>query len=870
MTVFINTLNGGEYSDLIDGRLDYAPRITGGRILENFIPLTQGPIASRSGTKYCGTVKTQASRTQLLGFINNDSTPFQVEMGEYYFRYWYNGSRITGTTANTNLATVTAITNRSPCTVTASAGHTFSNGDIVYFSGVGGTTQLNSNYYVVKNKSTSGTVTITGANIGSDALQFSSTTLLASGYRVSISGITGTLGTGLLNGNSYILDTVTSTSATLKTLAGVAVDFAGLVWGSGGTITISNSFEIHTLNSTAWSDTNGDVDSSAYGVFTSGGTAAWDGTAHCYSQSNIFSGSFFDIGTAALGDTIFFAHGSYWPKKLTWNSNTSWTFGNHTHINSAGYTSLPFFYCGPNIDQNIDTLSVSNNTEGGSMTITSPSALFASTDVGRTARWVLTGTNKIGFAIITGYTSSTVVTATLLNTAANAAATSKIDFFELGAYSDTTGYPRRVCFYQNRIAYLGTDFEATRVDFSRSNIFTDFSPCADDEVDTIEDFRGISVQIAASGTGKILWGHSTDKSLLVGTHSDVFAISGVDGETIKPSKIKSQKVSSYGCANMPPVEADGKAYFVQRIGRKIRSLSFDAGIDNFAAIDETRLSEHITDSGIVSAAFQADPYQSAYFVRDDGVIVTCTINDSEKVAAFAKQKVAGVFGSGNAVVECVSVSPSVSGYHDEIYIIVKRTVNGSTVRYIERFANSHLSDDTIDQNHTITVDSCVTYDSSAATTITGLSHLEGQAVAVVADGVVVTGKTVSGGQITLSTAASVVNVGLQYYPIWESMNIESETKELGLSAGRKKQINRVAIGFIKSVGCTVGRSASYVSEIAFSTTTTPTTAKITWVTGAKHEIFKGDVDEDCRIYIKQTYPLPICIKYISAEIKVSG
>jgi hypothetical protein len=143
-------------------------------------------------------------------------------------------------------------------------------------------------------------------------------------------------------------------------------------------------------------------------------------------------------------------------------------------------------------------------------------------------------------------------------------------------------------------------------------------------------------------------------------------------------------------------------------------------------------------------AYQQEPDSILWCVRADGVLLGLTYNREEDVYGWHRHITDGLF-------ESVAVIPDPVNNRDQLWVVVKRTIGGVTKRYIE-----YLDPDVI------VADSFAAYSGAPATVITGLSHLEGKAVDVVADGFVVTGHVVAGGQITLARAASDVVVGLHY------------------------------------------------------------------------------------------------------------
>ena len=192
---------------------------------------------------------------------------------------------------------------------------------------------------------------------------------------------------------------------------------------------------------------------------------------------------------------------------------------------------------------------------------------------------------------------------------------------------------------------------------------------------------------------------------------------------------------------------------------------------------------------------------------------------------------------------------------DTTYMIVKRIINGSVRRYVEYFSSYDYGDDIEDAFY---VDSGLTYDSTATTSITGLDHLEGETISILADGSSHPDKTVSSGAVTLDRSASVVQAGLGYSSLLETMPLEVPSQE-GTSQGKIKRIHDVTLRFYKTVGAEVGSDETDMETINFRTGSMPMSTAITPITGDKEIEFRGDYSTDAKIIIRQTQPLPMTV-----------
>jgi len=279
----------------------------------------------------------------------------------------------------------------------------------------------------------------------------------------------------------------------------------------------------------------------------------------------------------------------------------------------------------------------------------------------------------------------------------------------------------------------------------------------------------------------------------------------------------------------------------------------------------------VTKSGITEMAYQQEPDSILWCVRDDGILAGLTYQRSENVIAWHRHKLGGTFGAGASatgfgVVESVA---SISGQltEDEFYVIVKRTINGATKRYVEVFAPFDF--DETDATDFRFVDSHLTYSGSATTTLSGLAHLEGQTVSVLADGATHADKVVSSGQISLDRSTTKAVVGLAYDSVLQTMRIEGGAAE-GTSQGKTKRISKVVLRLFETVGAKVGPTLNQLETIPFRTTSSLMSNPVdTLLAGDKEIEFRDDYNTDGFIFVKQDQPLPLSILAIYPTVVTS-
>ena len=210
---------------------------------------------------------------------------------------------------------------------------------------------------------------------------------------------------------------------------------------------------------------------------------------------------------------------------------------------------------------------------------------------------------------------------------------------------------------------------------------------------------------------------------------------------------------------------------------------------------------------------------------------------------------------GKAICESVAVIPTDDTEY-EVYIIMKRTINGSTKRYIEVL---NTFDFTETDNTTFNfLDSQLDYNGSATTTISGLSHLEGQTVSILADGATHADKVVSSGSITLDRSSTKVKVGLSYTSLLQTMRIDAGARD-GTSQSKTKRIYEITIRLFESVGVEVGPDLNNLERIPFRSSANAMDQGITPFTGDKEVEFRGNYETDGFVFVRQTQPLPLTI-----------
>ena len=425
--------------------------------------------------------------------------------------------------------------------------------------------------------------------------------------------------------------------------------------------------------------------------------------------------------------------------------------------------------------------------------------------------------------------------------------------------SGANNRPSCVSFFEQRLVFANTITNPQTLWFSKAGDYENFTTGtnADDAM----------IYTIASNQVNAIQYLKAVRTLIVGTSGGEFTVSadGTDA-SITPTNVTIKRQSSFGSSGVDAIPAGNAVLFLQKAKRKIRELAYNFDSDGYVAPDLTILNDTVTKSGVNQMIFQQEPDSIIWCVRDDGVLAGLTYQRSENVVAWHRHIFGGAFGSGNAVCESAA---SISGTltEDELWVIVKRTINGATKRYVECFSDFDF--DETDATDFKFLDSHLNYSGSATTTLSGLAHLEGQSVSILADGSVHANKTVSSGSITLDRSVTKACVGLAYDSVLQTMRIEGGAAE-GTSQGKTKRISKVVLRLFETVGVKVGPSLTQLETVPFRTTSSPMGQPVsTLIAGDKTIEFRGDFDSDGFIFVKQDQPLPLTVLAIYPTLVTS-
>lgn len=351
-------------------------------------------------------------------------------------------------------------------------------------------------------------------------------------------------------------------------------------------------------------------------------------------------------------------------------------------------------------------------------------------------------------------------------------------------------YPSSVAYYQQRKIFANTGGEPQTVFASQTGVYNSMrssSPARDGDA--------ITFTINSKQVNQIRHLIELD-SLVIFTSGGEYRVTEGQNEVLTPSTAGVRKQSNNGASWVAPVVINDTIIYVQEKGGRIRDIDYEFVDNKYKGNDRSILAEHLFENrSVEEMAYAAEPYGVLWVVMDDGQLLGFTYQKDHEVWAWHRHSTA----TNDGLSQFESVASISEDGRDAVYFIVKRVVDGVTVRYVERM-EKRVTDA---PENVWCLDSALRYEGEPVTVLSGLDHLEGEAVAAVADGYVVDDLVVTGGSVTLPRAASKITVGLKFVAAIEMLDIDIATQGETLK-GKSISISKVMIEFENSRGAWVG------------------------------------------------------------------
>ncbi len=741
----------GELSPRLYGRTDIARYQNGAKIIENGTPLMHGGILKRAGTRFITEVKLSDRPTRLIPYIFNKDQAYMLEFGDEYIRFYKNGELILKSGVPYEISTPYSYLWLS---------------ELRYVQGA------DSMFIAHENARIRRLQRFADDSWVIDVAPFVTEPFAEIGFRpsVSLTLSAATVGAGrtLTAGASTFLASDVGREITYN--GGVAL-ITAFTSGTQVTATITTAFDTTSIAGNLWVIT-GSPQSVLYSS-ESGPIGARVKLDTGKSESLAIAKTIEDMN--ATGPTItatITAHGYANGDSITISACQPEYYNGTWKIKNVAANTFEFFIDGYSSQYPKDPTALGYAAK---VTQNSPIDTFRSTDVGKHIR-----INR-GLVRITEYVSPTLCYGEVrIEMDAKVPAQAGAWSLESNVWNAYDGYPRAVSLFEQRLVAGGSPSFPQQFWMSRIGEYLDFEPGLDDS-------DALTFVISSDQINPV--SHMSQIRVLAAlTNGGEFTLRGGIEKPITPTNVQIKNQTVIGCNSVRPVRIGNELIFVQRSGLKLMAFGYKSGGidgDDYATNDLTVLSEHITESGIVDMAYQMETESILWCVRADGKLISLTINRDQEVIAWARHTTDGDFES------IVSI-PAEGG--DDVYVIVRRDVDGNSVRYVERLDLSLYTDSSITGTSI-----------PGAATWAGLDHLEGKTVDILADGAVMPRQVVSGGEITLTRNAYNVKIGLPFKVTVSALTPEFQTGT-GSAAGNSMRTSEVSMRVKDTVGCIVNGS----------------------------------------------------------------
>ncbi|KFB11029.1 hypothetical protein [Nitratireductor basaltis] len=575
------------------------------------------------------------------------------------------------------------------------------------------------------------------------------------------------------------------------------------------------------------------------------------------------------VGAAPTSWVFQGYNGTDWITLDSVSGETGWTGGEYRYFNfqnETAYQAYRFQFKGNNGLSSGTLLAMyeialherAANQTPFNLTASSTAGInngagFSASDVGRSIRF-LGADGRWNWMKITSFVSSTTVKV-ILHDQALPDVTPSLNW-SLGAFASSTGWPAAVTLYNERLMWARTSEKPVTVYGSKQGNFEDYGVS-----DPLRETDGINITLLSSNMNEILW-IVDDEDLITGSAKQVRTVGPSDiTQSFSATNITQRKGPNSGASHVQPISIGGVVLYVGAGGTKIRELVLGEQ-NRYVAPELSLIGEHYFKDGIVDWAFSEKPDPIIYAVTGDGLLVAITYDREQRVLGFSRHDFGGF-------VESVAVIPGTEPGHDDVYLVIKRTINGATKRYVEVMENAFdPQSDAVED--AFFVDCGLSYSGAATMTITGLSHLEGESVVALADGNVVEGLTVASGQITLPYAASKVHVGLAMKSRAVTVPISGPQQD-GTLFGRRKTNLSAYVDVYGSGALQMGAYAGdrwtpALTDVLLATGDELFGNKVELQTGFKRADIEGSWTEgDGQIVMETDKPLPLIIRSLMLQ-----
>ena len=529
------------------------------------------------------------------------------------------------------------------------------------------------------------------------------------------------------------------------------------------------------------------------------------------------------LTVAQAGDTMFVCHPDKIMKKLFRTGSNTFTLTDFTFDSSSGLSYQPYY--------KFATSSITitpSATSGSGVTLTASASAFVSAHNGTYLRLV-DDAGTVRHAEITGYTSGTVVTATLSGAIAN---TNAITDWSEQVFSATRGYARTVTFHDQRLIFGGSRDLPNFIFMSKSGVFTNF------DVGTGLDDESIQVQIAENQVSEIKALTSLKHLTIFTSEQELYAPTS-ENKPLTPSTIAIKKQTSFGSGSVQPTDFDGAIVFLTKSKGAIREFIYSDLSQSYNSDALTILSPHILGVPVDMVAQRESSDQVEgylYAVNSDGHMPVFMSIRKEKLQGWTRYETNGNF-------------KNVVNANRKVYCIIERTIDSSTVTSLELLDNTYHLDMASQQT------------GGSSTTWT-VSHLPNTQVYVKSGNYSLGQYTTNGsGQVTLTEAVTSVEIGLNYTPPVQTLPPEFQLDD-GISVGQKRRIVRAVLDLNETLSVKAKGTNVLIRSVTDDFSLEPSALT------TRKEIYFLGWGKDGKVTISSEEPLPLGLNGILLEVEI--
>ena len=815
--------NGGIWSETLRGRYDIANYRSAARTCENFIPSRYGQVEKRSGTKFLGYAKNDDKLCVLHPFQYSVNTKFMLEFGEQYIRFWSNDLQVESGGSPLEVVTPYLETELYELQMR-------SVNDVVYIvhpnHPVGKLTRIADDNWTYADAALA--VPFVNPDVNSSDITLTPSASSGTGIDIVASADAFSVDhVGSLLRLEYLNDGTSTTfhDDYLKNAAGYYKDLN--TYDNVISFSKTTSYETDSSNSKHWRvHRSGTVSGQRlyYTCIKDYTPTAWvTATSYALDDVVIESGAVYYCTAAHTSSALFASDSANWSPSIShpvnapnhfaegatalfaqevsgkWSLKTTGNWRGDWAIQRSadGLTNWSTIRTLTSRDDSNYLVEEDENGETAYIRVQAITSYGNSREEEPVA-FTRLSSPSFGIAEITAVTDAQNVVADVITTLPKTSATVS---WQESAFSNYQGYPRAIALFDNRLMLAGTSKKPQGFFYSGINTYDDFLAQT-----TLAD-SPFFVETLSDDQSSIQW-LSSQRELFVGTASveGVLTTRKAD-EAQSPENLPIIRWNeSMGSAHRSALPMRDSLMILQRGRTTINMMAYSLERDGYVGEEVSLLSSHLFSSGVQQMAHLREPYTGAFTVQEDGTLCHVVYEPKLQVTGWCK------FTTQGGGFESVATLQSSSSDEDEVWCVVRRLVNGVTKRHIERFTiNNRAKQEAGDTDNLWYVDSGVKYTGTDLTTISGLDHLEGELVVVLADGIK-SEYTVAGGVITLSIPADTVIVGLRVTSEFEPLDLEAEG-----SAGKRKQLYQSKLMIYKSLGGSIAYDSQDYQELVYHT-----------------------------------------------------